>query len=109
MSAPLDVNTFMPMGRRVLVRLDKSPTCSPGGILLAPETVKTESYGRVMARGEEITEVLCGDRVLCRETAGTKVGEDASGFSMVLYPIDDIMCVLEDDPVETPAVDSDED
>jgi chaperonin GroES len=83
--------TFRPLGDRVaLERLE--PETEIGGILLPQTAVEKMNRGRVVAIGNDVTEVQAGDLVLFGKYAGSDLSIDGRPVSVMRE--EEILAVL---------------
>ena len=67
---------MQPLNDRVLVKLDKVPEKTPGGIYLPDQAKEIAFEGEVIAAGKEVKEIKVGDRVFIGKYAGVELKVD---------------------------------
>lgn len=82
-----------PLADRVLVLPDPAETKTASGIII-PDTAKEKpDSGTVIAVGGKVTDIIEGDRVLCRKYAGTEVTSE--GKTYLVMKQDDVIAIVE--------------
>lgn len=77
------------LGKRVLVRVDKAPEKSTGGLFL-PEGARAKLYqGEVLGRGPEANGIQVGSKVLYSPYSGIDVGNGC----LIIFS-DDVMAIV---------------
>lgn len=90
-----DETTFNPVGKHLLVLLDRESEMTPGGLYKAPGSVQTQAFGRVLKVGPDINEIAAGDFVLVDEDKGTTISKNKANQPYNVYLEDDIIAILE--------------
>jgi len=81
-----------PRNGKVLILPNKPTEVSKGGIIIPEAAKKDQDKGKIVAIGEDITDVSVGDHVLFAKNNVTLMSYE--GINYVMANIDDIMGVI---------------
>jgi co-chaperonin GroES (HSP10) len=96
---------IVPLGDQVIVRVEKKPEFSAGGIALPSEAVEESVTGIVVTPNPESyyrdgtlrsqSQVRAGDKVVFAKKSGTKVLHGPAGLDLLAIPEDCIYYIVE--------------
>jgi len=92
---------IVPLGYRILVKLDETPETSSGGIIMVTHTKEQPLFGVIMDIAEncDLPQLQLGDRVFFKKFAGQEVTIEGNTF--VVLEEDDLLGYIEEFEEET--------
>jgi len=83
---------FQPLGKRVLVKRVEEANTTISGIIIPDNAKEKPSRGEVVAVSKEVTELACGNQVLCGKYAGNEVALGADKY--IVLEVEDIFGII---------------
>lgn len=82
-----------PLFKYILIEIEKEEVKTASGIILPDSAKEKPEYGKVIAKGSEVSEIKEGDKILFKKWGAHEVGDK----SKLLIEYRDVLAIIENE------------